>query len=116
MSFFQTFCKSYPGANYFTWTDETFSDPSYLNACHCKAQNEGASQVKGVVSGPVDCDAEVTDSPPPSGCCRTLRYLTELWSKLDCFTGSCEKIPACLNYPAIFLPTDLGSQCTAHQP
>ena len=78
MSFFQTFCKSYPGANYFTWTDETFSDPSYVNACHCKAQNEGASQVTGVVSGPVDCDAEVTDSPPPSGCCRTLRYLMEL--------------------------------------
>ena len=31
-------------------------------------------------------------------------------------TGLCEKIPASLNYPAIFLPTDLGSQCTAHQP
>ena len=31
-------------------------------------------------------------------------------------TGSCKKIPACLNYPALFLPTDLGSQCTANQP
>ena len=32
------------------------------------------------------------------------------------FTGSFKKIPACLNLPALFLPTDLGSQCTAHQP
>ena len=31
-------------------------------------------------------------------------------------TGSCEKIPACLNLPAFFLPTNPGSQCTAHQP
>ena len=33
-----------------------------------------------------------------------------------CCTGSCQKVPACLNFPALFLPTDLGSQCTAHQP
>ena len=32
-------------------------------------------------------------------------------------TGSCKKILACLNIPSLFLPTDLGSQCTAlHQP
>ena len=31
-------------------------------------------------------------------------------------TGSCKKIHACLNLPALFLPTDLGSQCTTHQP
>ena len=31
-------------------------------------------------------------------------------------TGSCKKIPACLNFPSLLLPTDLGSQCTAHQP
>ena len=31
-------------------------------------------------------------------------------------TESCEKIHACLNLPSLFLPTDLGSQCTAHQP
>ena len=32
------------------------------------------------------------------------------------YTGSCEKMPACLNFSALFLPTELGSQCTAHQP
>ena len=32
------------------------------------------------------------------------------------YTVSCKKIPACLNYSALFLPTDLGSQCIAHQP
>ena len=38
------------------------------------------------------------------------------FDQLSQCTGSCEKIPACLNFPALFLPTDLGSQCTAHQP
>ena len=31
-------------------------------------------------------------------------------------TGLSEKIPACLNFSALFLPTDLGSKCTANQP
>ena len=31
-------------------------------------------------------------------------------------TGSCKKIPACLNLPVLFLPTHIGSQCTANQP
>ena len=35
---------------------------------------------------------------------------------ISAYTGSCKKIPACLNFPALFLPTDLRSQCTAHQP
>ena len=30
-------------------------------------------------------------------------------------SGSCKKCPACLNFPALFLPTDLGSLCRAHQ-
>ena len=28
----------------------------------------------------------------------------------------CKKNPACLNFPSLLLPTDLGSQCTAPQP
>ena len=35
--------------------------------------------------------------------------------KVSC-TGSCKKIPACLNFPYLLLPTDLGSQCAAYQP
>ena len=31
-------------------------------------------------------------------------------------TGPCKKIPACLNFPALLLPSVLGSQCRAHQP
>ena len=30
--------------------------------------------------------------------------------------GRAKRIPACLNFPALFLPTDIGSQCTAHHP
>ena len=48
----------------------------------------------------------------------------EDWNKMDkCgninyiqVQGRAKKIPACLNFPALFLPTDLGSQCTARQP